>query len=349
MTNQTHSSWVPRPPIASAEQGGTYDFGDPQGELDAVATGSFVANVSHLDLLEFSGEDATRFLQGQLSCDVEQMAGLGVSSYGSYCNPKGRMLASFLLWPEADRWRMVLSRSIAASIQKRLGMYVLRSKVWIANRSDTLALIGAGGPGAIAALRKWGGDVPLEPHRLSIGRTPGETRPTMIALPGQRWILIARNDQAQSVWTELASGLKPIGISAWELSEIRNGIPLITAKTQEQFIPQMTNLDLIGGVSFKKGCYPGQEIVARTQYLGKVKRHLYLAHVESSAVAGDELYSEDVRGQSSGMVVNAAPAPGGGYDVLAVVLANSAIHSSVHLRAIDGALLKFAALPYPVS
>jgi len=330
-------------------EGNDVKTGDPIAEISAVISGSYVAQLSQLSVLEFSGADATPFLQGQLSCDVELAARNGVSTYGSYCTPKGRMLASFLLIPSAAGWYMVLSSSIAASIQKRLGMFVLRSKVKIISGAQTYSLIGVGGSDAVTRLGEWFTEVPLEPHQVSTGKTTEDPELTIICLPGQRWLLISPTASTNNIFRAISTSLKTVGVAAWELTDIRKGIPLITAKTQEQFIPQMASLELIGGVSFKKGCYPGQEIVARTQYLGKLKRRLYLAHVDDDAMAGDELHSDDVQGQSNGMVVNAAPAPGGGCDVLAVVQEDSAIHSRVHLRSANGALLQFLPLSYPVS
>ena len=331
-----------------AAVGGATIYSDPVVELAAIASGNYVAELTHLAVLDFSGADATSFLQGQLSCDVEEAARSGVSTFGSYCTPKGRVLANFLLVPESGNWRMILSASIAQSIQKRLSMYVLRSKVNIASGSQTFTLFGAGGVDAFAILGAWVDNLGQDPQKVKTGKATGDVEFTIVNLPGRRSLLMVPVAGAQSVWRSLAARLTAVSVPAWELGEIRNGIALITAKTQEQFIPQMINLELIGGVNFKKGCYPGQEIVARTQYLGKLKRRLYLAHANCEAFPGDELFSEDVQGQSNGMVVNAAPAPEGGCDLLAVVQAESATHSRVHLRAADGAILEFLQLPYSV-
>ncbi len=318
------------------------DLGDLAAELNAVAGGSFLADLSHFSLLAFSGEDAQSFLQGQLSCDVDALAGKTVSSYGSYNTAKGRMLANFLLWQEGSEWRMVLHRSIAPAIQKRLGMFVLRAKVKIADMTGAVSLMGVGGPAVAGALQPLINAVPEEAHQLQTGTNAT----TLIALPGRRWLLAVAADNALSVRTAVADTLRPVGTAAWNWTEIRNGIPWVTAQTQDQFVPQMANLELIGGVNFKKGCYPGQEIVARTQYLGKLKRRLYLAHVEASVHAGDALCSEDVGGQINGMIANAAPAPGGGSDVLAVVQSTSAESDGVHLGSTDGPKLRFLPLPY---
>ena len=123
---------------------------------------------------------------------------------------------------------------------------------------------------------------------------------------------------------------------------------MIVAATQEQFVPQMVNYEALGGVSFQKGCYPGQEIVARSQYLGKLKRRMVLAHADTPAAPGDSLYSADLGEQASGTVVNAAPAPDGGYDLLAVAQVESARTQTLHLGRPDGAALTLKPLPYAV-
>ncbi|HMC44514.1 MAG TPA: folate-binding protein, partial [Caballeronia sp.] len=126
--------------------------------------------------------------------------------------------------------------------------------------------------------------------------------------------------------------------------------PLITPATQEQFVPQMANMELIGAVNFQKGCYPGQEIVARTQYLGQIKRRMVLAHVTEDVMPqpGDELFSSALDGQASGMVVNAQAAPDGGYDLLAVIQTASITQATVRFKSVTGPTLSIQPLPYPV-
>ncbi|MBI2289829.1 MAG: folate-binding protein YgfZ, partial [Betaproteobacteria bacterium] len=140
----------------------------------------------------------------------------------------------------------------------------------------------------------------------------------------------------------------PVGPAVWDWLDIRAGIPFITPATQDQFVPQMANLDAIGGVSFNKGCYPGQEIVARMHYLGRLKQRMYLASVaaDEAPQPGDKLYSADTGEQSCGMIVNAAAAPDGGFDMLAVMQIESAQRGEVHWKSPDGPRLKFSDLPY---
>jgi tRNA-modifying protein YgfZ len=320
------------------------DFGDAPGERAATAAGSIVADLSHYGVLAASGGDARGFLHGQLSCDVEGLAE-DAAVYGAYCTAKGRVLANFLLWFEAGTFFMLLPRALAPGIRKRLQMFVLRSKVTLDDRSDALVVLGVAGPAASAALTTL---VPAEPTApLKVARGSGVTA---IAIHGGRFAVVAPVAQAPAVWERFA-GLTPVGAPCWEWLDIANGLPWITAATQDQFVPQMANLELIGGVNFRKGCYPGQEIIARTQYLGKPKRRLFLAHVDAAAdpAPGAPLVADGAGDQSAGTVVNAAPAPEGGFDLLAVVLTANADTATVRLGSATGPPLRFRPLPYAVS
>ena len=336
---------------ARVEEGIVQHFGDPQGELEATRSRGVIADLSHLGVLDATGEDSETFLQGQLSCDVSSIGPVS-SSYGSFCTPKGRMVANFLIWRSlsgpAAGFRMALSRELVAPVHKRLKMYVLRSQVQLSDVSDSIALFGVAGNGAAAAVdSNLSGLSPHESGRLDAGGVA-------IALTEGRYLLGVPADGAGELWTRVAAKLRPVGTSCWEWLAIRSGVPLITARTQEQFLPQMTNLELLGGVNFKKGCFTGQEVVARTQHLGKLKRRMFLAHVDLPEgdippSPGDETFSDDIPGQVSGMLVNAQAAPGGGYDLLAVIHQSSRESSSVHLRTADGPTLRFDELPYAVA
>jgi folate-binding protein YgfZ len=289
-------------------------------------------------LIVFSGADAQAFLQGQLSCDVAAVAG-GKSSYGSYCTPQGRMLASFLLWRAGDDYFMQLPVALCAPIQKRLSMYVLRAKAKATPASDDYAQFGIAGDDAVRLIASAFGEAPATAH--DVKRTDDAT---VIRLPGDRFQLIVPTAGASRIRDALIqSGASETDEAAWERLDIRAGIPWILPATQEQFIPQMVNLDLIGGVSFSKGCYPGQEIVARAHYRGQVKQRMHLVHIDAEAEVqpGDSVYSAYMGSQSSGAIVNAAPAPRGGYDALAVIQTGSVESGDVHWRALDGPPLEF--------
>jgi len=317
-------------------------------ETPSTPSATFPANVSavldHLGILRFAGEDAATFLQGQLTCDVQSLT-VNSSTYGAYCSPKGRMLATCLLWRDlAGEFAMALSRDILASIQKRLSMFVLRSRVNVADISSEHALLGTAGPAAAGALRRVLAEVPERAHEVRHG--PGSAA---ISLPDGRFILACDDAGAPALRRRIAELLEPVASSAWRWLDICSGVPRVTAATQDRLVPQMANLELLGGVSFTKGCYTGQEIVARTQHLGKVKRRMFLANIAAAAAAGDDLYSEDLGDQASGLVVNAESSPAGGTDVLAAVQIASREGSTVHLGSMTGPALRFRPLPYPVA
>lgn len=283
----------------------------------------FVALLDHLGVLQVSGEDAASFLQGQLSVDVQALRPRE-STFGAYCTPKGRMLATFLLWRDETGFSAALSRDLTAATQKQLSKFVLRSKVEVLDASDSVVLAGAAGPNSQRALSA----APGTSLRLSDGRLLHAL--SAAALPD----ILRRIEIADS--------------APWRWLDIRAGLPWITAATRDQLIPQMANLELIGGVSFDKGCYTGQEIVARTQHLGTVKRRMFLANVAAPARSGDALYSDDLGAQAGGMVINAEPSPEGGYDLLAVMQTSSRERSTVHLQSPGGPALRFLPLPYAI-
>jgi len=326
-------------PLQIAEAAGRAD-----PDRAAARSGSILALLGHLGVLQFSGEDAETFLQGQLSCDVAGVD-LRSGSYGAYCSPKGRMLANFLLWREEAGFHMALSRDIALSVQKHISKFVLRAKVKISDASDTIVMAGAAGPKADPALRDVFPDFPEHPNKVS--RRPGTG--TVIKLKDGRFLLALMPSSAVALRQGLANSLVPVGASAWRWLDIRNGVPWVTAATQDQLVPQMANFELLGGVSFDKGCYTGQEVVARMQHLGKLKRRMFLANVPAEAKAGDPLYSDDLGDQASGMVVNAEASPDGGHDLLAAVQTASRDGSIVHLKALAGPPLNFLALPYAIT
>lgn len=329
---------------AAIQDGAVVHYGHPEAELKHAASGLIVADLSHLGLIQFAGEDAQGFLQGQLTNDARLITE-AASQITGYCTPKGRMLATALMWLVAPQtYLMQLPASLQPAIQKRLSMYVLRSKVKVSDVSGDHVRLGVAGAGAAAALAGVVGNVPQSDYAVSQWQGGWVTR-----LPGDMFMLLVAPAQAQAVWQNLTAGAKPAGAAVWDWHLIRAGIPQIFPATQEQFVPQMANLDLVGGVNFKKGCYPGQEIVARTQYLGKLKRRMYLTHLTDAAAPGAELFSDDFPEQSTGMIVNVAPAPEGGYDALAVIQISSAEAHTMHLNANDGPTLQLGALPYPLT
>ena len=283
-------------------------------------------------LLHFSGSDAQSFLHGQLTCDVQALKA-GHSSYGGYCTPKGRLLATFLLWADDTGYTMLLPASLAEAIRKRLSMYILRARV----KADILdnAVIGVFGADAALDIANLGGTKPASLHGVN---TSANVRTIM--LPHDRCLLVLPSPGA--------AGIRAAAPGDWESLDIAAGIPFIVPGTQEQFVPQMVNLDLIGALSYSKGCYPGQEIVARTHYLGKLKQRMFRAKLAAPAAAGDKLYCNELGDQSAGMVVTAAAA-GTGREVLAVLQTAYVRSSRYHLGNLQGPQLDLLSLPYAVT
>ncbi len=325
---------------AHLQDGVVQHFGDAQAELIAARDATVLCDLSQFGTLKVSGEDAQTFLQNLFSNDVKAVTP-ALAQWTSFNSAKGRMLASFLVWQNGTDYFLQLPRGLCGAIQKKLSMYVLRSKVKITDASDEVVCLGLSGSSANTLAKESFAAVPQA--TMGIGQSANAA---VIRLGEQRLQIVTTVEQAPTLWKSLACGARLAGSASWDWLTVQAGIPVIVPATQEAFVAQMVNFELIGGVSFKKGCYPGQEIVARTQYLGRLKRRMYLAHVAGSAQAGDELYSAEMEGQACGTVANVAPAPGGGCDVLAVVQISSHDAHTVHLGGLQGEVLQFLPLPY---
>lgn len=242
--------------------------------LKPASTGNkFLYPLTDLGVITVAGKDAATFLQGQITCNVNDIND-NKSSLGAICNPKGRVITTFLLVKKDDVYLLVLPLELLPAIQKRLQMYVLRSVVTLTDSSDDLCLLGCGDLNASTN--------PTE----QIGRTTKQNSRLTIDFSRQinRQLLITDAEDAQQFWAEQVNqhGYQAAGSQDWHALDIADGIPWLTADTSEEFIPQMLNMDTLGGISFTKGCYTGQEIVARTHYLGKTKRQMFVAECDLS-------------------------------------------------------------------
>lgn len=292
-----------------------------------------LVSLNDFALLRFSGADARNFLHGQLTCDVMALQP-GRGSYGGYCSPKGRLLASFLLVNEGETYAMILPATLAEAIRKRLTMYVLRSKVGIS--TPPAVLLGAHGADCSKTLGSLQVAAPEAPYQVVVA---GER--CAIRLPGDRvMVMVPGTDSIPALDAD---------DGGWQRQDIEAGIPFILPATQEQFVPQMVNLDLIGALSYSKGCYPGQEIVARTHYLGRLKQRMY--HVSAPAVLapGDKLYCAELGDQAAGMIVNAAAGCNGRCEALGVLQTANAGSVTYHAGSLQGPALSIESLPYTVS
>ena len=325
------------------------DFGAPALELQALGHGNIIADVSHMGLIAVHGADAATFLQGQLTNDIRTVSAT-CSQISAYCSPKGRMLACMRIFMRDDTYYLSLPRDILDATLQRLRMFVLRAKVTLSDASDARVYIGYAGEHAAATLGAALGTLPTHPNEVITVNGL-----TLLRLPhrdahASRFGIIGDTVAMQALWNILRPHAQPVGANVWDLLDIRAGIPSVYTTTRDAFVPQMANLDTIGGISFKKGCYTGQEIVARMHYLGTLKRRMMLAKI-TAAIApqpGDALYaSGTTNAQSIGTIVTAhAAPPHGEYEALAVVDIKSAGAGQIHLHNATGPILTFIPLPY---
>ncbi len=309
----------------------------------AVPAAAVLAPLATVGYLEFEGADAASFLQGQLSNDVLALA-IGDAQWTSYNSPKGRMLATMLLWhATATSFRAFVAADVAESLRKRLAMFVMRAKVVVTDRTGGGTCFGIAGAGAITAVRAALGTATAAGHGVNHDGVD------VVATPDGRVLVYASAAAGDAIEQRLATQAARVDATHWDWHGIAAGIPAVGAATQDLFIAQAANWDLVGGVNFRKGCYPGQEIIARMQYLGKLKERLVRLHHDGAPPApGTHLYSAVFGDQACGTIVNAAPAPGGGSDVLAVAQTSAAEGGTLHLGQPDGPVLALLALPYAV-
>ncbi len=311
---------------------------------------SFVAKLPDWGLIHASGPDAQTFLHGQLTNDLLHLAP-DAAQWSGYCTAKGRMLAGFLVWRDSgDGFYLATDRTLLPGLVKRLKMFVLRAKVGIEDCSERYAALGIHGdtitnaqvPMHVRRIDMPAGDTLLSDWQVSLPAVEGMPRTLVWQTP---------TDIEQTV---AASALPQASALQWMRLMVMAGEPWITPATQEAFVPQMINFDALNGINFQKGCYPGQEIVARAHYRGAVKRRMYRATVDAPAKAGDVLFASDLNGQESGVIALAAPAAGeavagtSSSEVLAVIQIQSHAAAEIRLGAPDGPLLRFAPLPYAI-
>ncbi|WP_405120447.1 YgfZ/GcvT domain-containing protein [Pseudomonas leptonychotis] len=303
-----------------------------------MADTAFYCTLSHEGILALRGPDANKFLQGQVTCNLNYLSD-SQCSLGARCTPKGRMQSSFRIVSVTDGYLLAMANELLEAQLTDLKKYAVFSKSKLTDESQAWLRLGLNG--ADDALRSLGLELPTDADsvvrhqellalRLSDGRA-------------ELWVPAA---QAEAVKAQLAAQLPEAPLNDWLLAQIRAGIGQVMGSTRELFIPQMINLQAVGGVSFKKGCYTGQEIVARMQYLGKLKRRLYRLELHDSQVPepATALFSS-ARASSVGEVVLAARS-GTGVELLAVLQDEAALDGHIHLGSAEGSTLSVLDLPY---
>ncbi len=304
---------------------------------DEAAQDVALARLTQDGVIRVAGADARAFLHGQLTNDVEHLPADRVRRAG-WCTAKGRLLATLLVVPQGDDFLLLLPAPLIGSVSKRLKMFVLRSKVTIEDESARWAQYGVFGAQLLAARRA---SLPSELH--AVARDEGSI---FMRVEGDRLRILVPAEEAATLAERL--GLRTAAEARWQLEDIRAGVPQVVAATQEMFVPQMINFDAVAGLDFKKGCYPGQEVVARAQYRGQVKRQMRRARIVAAAApaAGQDLYCDDQPDQACGTVVAVAAADNGACELLAVVpVASGSTQGGVRI-APGGEALEWLPLPY---
>jgi tRNA-modifying protein YgfZ len=298
--------------------------------------------VTHWGVIRAVGFDAAAFLHGQLTNDIQNLA-LGQARQAGYCSAKGRLLATFIVWRESEEeLLLVCDRSVLASTLKRLSMFVLRAKCKLSDATEDRPLWGMWG--RLDSTDAAAGNA-MAPWSVDDG-SDADAPASVVRLTDveQHWrvLWVGRNASAAAALTSNAE------LTEWQRLQIRSGLPMIDERTAEQFVPQMINYELIDGVNFQKGCYPGQEVVARSQYRATAKRRMFLFQTTGSATAGTEVFHSADPDQPAGLVVNAVLQADGRTLLLAEVKLTALAQGSLHLSTSTGAALEQCALPYPI-
>jgi hypothetical protein len=276
-------------------------FGNDERERRVSTTGDVISDLSNYGLISAYGEETEQFLQNMLSNDIHQVD-LTHSQLSSLCTQKGRMLSNFRIFKRGETWYLRLPAEMLELTLKRLQMFLLMTKSTLEDASNALVRFGFTGPEAENRLEAYLGSIPdevdlvVECKGITIVRVPG-------IYP--RFELYGELEPMKELWSHLNVHNALVGQKAWALHDILAGIPVIYPETSEAFVPQMANMHLVNGVSFKKGCYPGQEVVARMQYLGKLKRRMYLLNLDTDSppLPGTAIHNgEDTK---AGIIVDA--------------------------------------------
>ena len=323
---------------------GRFRFNDESTDNKKAITTDSICDISHFSTLVVAGDDASFFMQGQFTNDVT-LADKDSSQLNAFCNNKGRMMANFRLFEHENNYFLNLKSDLVDLSIKHLQAYILRAHVFIQDVSDQLVHLSVSGKNATELLSPFIDDIDDKIDNISHNKNYAAIR---VAGPIPRYEIFCSNEHAQALWKKISQQAEVVNSASWDYLNIQAGIPFIDATNSEAFVPQMANMDLINGVSFTKGCYTGQEIVARMHYLGKLKKRCYRIHIdtETKPESGDKLFAKDAKaGQNTGAIIQAEKNPESGYDALAVIqIADS--KSSLFLNDADGPRVTVKDLPY---
>ncbi|ESS73533.1 tRNA-modifying protein YgfZ [Methyloglobulus morosus KoM1] len=302
-----------------------------------------MAELSGYGLIEVTGDDALSFLSGLSTSDVK-LVSPSYSQFSAICDTKGRVLASFLIFKRYDAYYLFLPADMVEPVIRKLKLHVLRAKVSINDHGENLKLMGLSGTGTTQLLSQ-ALAMPIQEDSFGITSQSGDC--TVIPLPGEtqpRWLVVGSNDAMDVLCEKLLPDVALIDKDEWAYLDAISGVPFIVPATAGEYLPQMLNLESLGGLSFTKGCYPGQEVIARLHYRGKLKRKLYIAHTDSQPLpdAGTPLYHAD-NPNCIGHVLSAARHSTGQVALQAVIEIEQQSQGEVILASPTGSRLIFTA------
>lgn len=327
---------------AAIDHGVVTHFGDPLAEERAAFDQGVVCDLSHRGLIAVKGVDAFTFLQGQLTCDLKALTPT-LSRLAAWCSPKGRVLMLFRVLHEEEGFLLELPASQVEAAIGRLRMYVLRARVSLSHVSDEYVAVGLAGKAATEVIKTRFGSAPQSADEVAVA---DDSRILRLQGSAPRYQYLGDANGAEALWREAAKALTPAGHRVWSLLEILAGVPEVTHG--DEHLPQMINLDLLGGVSFDKGCYVGQEIVARTHHLGRLKRRMYLVAAGDGDAPPPGAPVIDAGADAEvGQIVSSAPrGDADGFAALAVLRMDAAESARLHLGSAGGPRIELLELPY---
>lgn len=327
------------------EQGAEFDgstllhFGNPERERRIPPQGAVLCDLSHQGLISATGPDASAFLQGQLSNDINQVSAER-AQLSSYSSPKGRAYTTFQIMQRQGVYYLALSSEVLETVLKRLRVFVMRSKVALEDAHDSLVHFGYADPAGEQRLQAALGNYPKQIlDAVQIGNLTIVRQAASVP----RFEIYGELDEARQLWSRLSVHAAAVGSAVWDYFDIEAGIPKITPASMEAWVPQMLNLHLIDGINFKKGCFPGQEVVARLKYLGKNKRQMYRVAIDGVNLPAVGAKIHDANGEEAGEILNSVLSPSGDHiEALAVLK----IASTQQTLSLAGSKLRLLPLPY---
>jgi len=326
-------------------QGGIVEDGVLLGfsEYDNKTFDNFITDLSHLALIDVSGEDADDFLNGQFTTNIKQLAKDHLQ-FSAWCNPKGQVKTTFYIYRHETGFNILLPVDLRDSFIKQLQMYIMRADVKLIDKSNKLVRVGiqTNNNKLMAELM---GPIPEQNSGITIQNDLHCLHAFGSENTSQRYIFIGSVERIKTLWKDFSQNSCPVGATIWELLDIQAASPWLSSLTTEKFLPQMLNLDLIDGLDYQKGCYPGQEIIARLHFRGQLKRSLYLAtcSLDAQPVIADQLYISDHE-NSVGVIINVQAFEDKYY--LLAVIEKELVEHQLALRETNGARLTLQPLPY---